>query len=251
MKILVNSLCKQGGRDYNQDYVAYDATEKDACLVVCDGLGSYVRSEVASRLCATKIVETYKLVKESTDGLTRAFLPDVVKAYVQTAHNYVVGFKEQNPTIRSSCTTVAAVVTNLNGTVIAHIGDTRAYIIRDGKILFQTRDHSLARAAVDMGQIPLAQIRNHKDQNKLTRVLGSDYYIAPDCEIIPESLRPGDGIVICSDGFWEYVYDEEMEVDFLTSSTPSEYIARMEGRLLQRVNKHNDNYSVIAAMVVD
>ena len=42
-----------------------------------------------------------------------------------------------------------------------------------------------------------------------------------------------------------------MEVDFLTSSTPSEYIARMEGRLLQRVNKHNDNYSVIAAMVVD
>ena len=249
MKILVNSLCKQGGRDYNQDYVAYDASDGDACLVVCDGLGSYIGSEVASRLCATKIVETYKHVKE-TEG-ARAFTPDIVKAYVQTAHNYVAGYKEQNPVLRSSCTTVAGVVTNLTDTVIVHIGDTRAYILREGKIVYQTRDHSLARAAVDLGEIPLSEIRNHKDQNKLTRVLGSGYYIAPDCEIVTVPLQVGDGIIICSDGFWEYVYDEEMEADFVKASTPSEYIALMEARLLARVGPHNDNYSVIAAMVVE
>ena len=249
MKILVNSICKQGGRDYNQDFVAYDATDTDACLVVCDGLGSYMGSEIVSRLCASKIVETYRLVKE-TDG-DRAFTPELSRAYIQTAHNYALGFKEQNPAIRASCTTVASVVTNLKQTVISHIGDTRAYLFRGGRMLFQTRDHSLARAAVDLGQIPLSGIRDHKDQNKLTRVLGSDYHIAPDCEIIAEPLIPGDGFVICTDGFWEYVYDEEMEADFAASSAPSEAITRMEARLLSRCGKRNDNYSAIIAMVVD
>ena len=249
MRILVNSICKQGGRDYNQDFVAYDAGEKDACLVVCDGLGSYIGSEVASRLCATKIVETYRYVKDTDKD--RAFLPELSRAYVQTAHNYVVDFKEQNPSIRASCTTVVSVVTNLNYTVISHIGDTRAYLMRGGKLIFQTRDHSLARAAVDLGQIPLSGIRDHKDQNKLTRVLGSDYYIAPDCEIIAEPLLPGDGFIICTDGFWEYVYDEEMEADFAASATPSEALERMEARLLVRCGKRNDNYSAIIAMVVE
>lgn len=249
MKILVNSICKQGGRDYNQDFVAYDFTDGDACLVVCDGLGSYVGSEVASRLCASKIVETYKYVKDLE--AEKAFTPDVCKAYIQAAHNFVVNAKDQNPYIKSSCTTVAAIVTNIDNTVIMHIGDTRAYLIHSGKLLFQTRDHSLARTAVDLGQIPLSEIRNHKDQNKLTRVLGSDYYVPPDCEIIAEPLLPGDGFVICSDGFWEYVLDEEMEEDFNSSDTPAEALSKMEARLLQRIGKHNDNYSAIIAMIVE
>lgn len=172
------------------------------------------------------------------------------RSYVQTAHNYVIGFKEKNPSIRSSCTTVASVITNLTSTVISHIGDTRAYLFRNGNLIFQTRDHSLARAAVDCGQIPLSEIRNHKDQNKLTRVLGSDYYVAPDCEIITDPLAPGDGFIICTDGLWEYVFDEEMQADF-SCGNPTECLARMEARLSQRVNGRNDNYSAIAAMVVE
>lgn len=249
MNILVNSICKQGGRDYNQDFVAYTVEDNAACLVVCDGLGSYVGSEVASRLCATKIVETFQQIKEL--DFDRAFKPEFCQSYVQTAHNYVVEYKEQNPSIRSSCTTVASVVTDLKSAVVSHIGDTRVYFLKGGKITYQSKDHSLAQVAVDMGQITLTEVRNHKDQNKLTRVLGSDYYIAPDCEIISEPLAPGDGFIICTDGFWEYVFENEMEKDFAASSTPSECIARMEARLIKRINKYNDNYSVITAMVVD
>ena len=103
-----------------------------------------------------------------------------------------------------------------------------------------------------MGRIPLRDIRSDKDQNKLTRVLGSDYYIPPDCDIYNTPLAVGDAFILCTDGFWEYVYEEEMEADlYASNATPDKALALMEQRLLARVNKFNDNYSAIVAMVVD
>ncbi len=64
MKIVTSSLCKQGGREYNQDFLDLTVANDGACLVVCDGLGSYYGSEVASRICATKIIEAYSQVKD-------------------------------------------------------------------------------------------------------------------------------------------------------------------------------------------
>lgn len=249
MKITVASLCKQGGREYNQDFVAGTALENEACLVVCDGLGSYVGSEVASRLCATKILDLFEEAHENTPE--RAFLPETVQGYVHAAHNYVAEYKEHNPEIKSSCTTVACFVTNGATAVMSHIGDTRIYLFRNGKLVFQTRDHSLSQVAVEMGQISLRDIRTHKDQNKLTRVLGNDYYIEPDCEVVREPLIAGDAVILCTDGFWEYVYEEEMEFDIAASSAPDEALARMESRLLARVGKFNDNYSAVVAFVSD
>lgn len=247
MKIYTSTICKQGGREYNQDYLDQTVTDDGACLVVCDGLGSYYGSEVASRICATNIIESYSRVKQIDKD--RAARPEYCQSYIQTAHNRVVDEKEKNSKIRSSCTTVACVVTDFNTTVMSHIGDTRVYFFKGGKLHYQTKDHSLSQLAVEMGQISLRDIRSHKDQNKLTRVLGSDYYIPPDCDIYKSPLAVGDAFLLCTDGFWEYVYEEEMEADIAESSTPEEAIAKMEQRLLARVTKYNDNYSAIVAMV--
>lgn len=247
MKIYTSTICKQGGREYNQDYLDQTVTDDGACLVVCDGLGSYYGSEVASRICATNIIESYSRVKQIDKD--RATRPEYCQSYIQTAHNRVVDEKEKNSKIRSSCTTVACVVTDFNTTVMSHIGDTRVYFFKGGKLHYQTKDHSLSQLAVEMGQISLRDIRSHKDQNKLTRVLGSDYYIPPDCDIYKSPLAVGDAFLLCTDGFWEYVYEEEMEADIAESSTPEEAIAKMEQRLLARVTKYNDNYSAIVAMV--
>ncbi len=195
------------------------------------------------------IIENYKQIMQ-LDG-ERAVKPEYVQSYIQAAHNRVVDEKERNPKIKSSCTTVACVITDYKYTVIAHIGDTRVYFFKNGKHRFQTKDHSLSQIAVEMGQIPLRDIRSHKDQNKLTRVLGSDYYIPPDCDIYDTPLAPGDAFILCTDGFWEYVYEEEMEQDLAASSSPDEALIRMEQRLLARVTKFNDNYSAIVAMVTE
>lgn len=247
MKLLTSSLCKQGGREYNQDYLDQLVEDDGACLVVCDGLGSYYGSEVASRICATKVIDVYSQVKSADKA--RAVLPEYIQSYIQSAHNRVVDEKENNAKIRSSCTTVACVVTDFKSTVISHIGDTRVYFFKNNRLHFQTKDHSLAQISVEMGRIPLRDIRSDKDQNKLTRVLGSDYYIPPDCDIYNTPLVAGDAFILCTDGFWEYVYEEEMEEDLASSATPEEALAKMEQRLLARVNKFNDNYSAIVAMV--
>lgn len=250
MKLALTGLCKQGGREYNQDFIASSANGMNACLVVCDGLGSYVGSEVASRLCASRIIDSYERVLEV--GGERAFETDYVRSYVQSAHAFVADFKEEHPEIRSSCTTVACVVTDGNRTVISHIGDTRVYMFRNNTLVFQTKDHSLSQIAVDMGQIKLRDIRTHKDQNKLTRVLGNEYFTEPDCDVDDEPLNVGDAFILCTDGFWEYVYEEEMEEDLASSNgNPEEALKKMEKRLLSRVNKYNDNYSAIVAIVVD
>ncbi len=247
MKLLTSSLCKQGGREYNQDFLDMSVAKDGACLVVCDGLGSYFGSEVASRLCATKITEAYNATK-ALDA-ERAVRPEFCQSYVQSAHNLVVDEKEKNPQIRSSCTTVACVVSDFRSTVITHIGDTRVYFFKNNKLYYQTKEHSMSQIAVERGQIPLRDIRSHKDQNKLTRVLGSDYYIPPDCDIYNSPLRPGDAFILCTDGFWEYVYEEEMEADLGSSALPEEALMKMEQRLLSRITKYNDNYSAIVAMV--
>lgn len=249
MKLLTAALCKQGGREYNQDFIASFVDENEACLVVCDGLGSYVGSEVASRLCATKIIENFMEIRVLDPS--RAYMPEFVQSYIRAAHNYVTDYKEHTPQIKSSCTTVSCLTTDGTHTVMAHIGDTRIYMFRGGKLAFQTKDHSLSQMAVEMGQISLRDIRSHKDQNKLTRVLGNDYYIAPDCDVDSRPLTKGDAFILCTDGFWEYVFEEEMEADLCSSATPGEALQKMEARLLSRVTKFNDNYSAIVVMVDD
>jgi len=248
MKINVSTLCKIGGREYNQDYMAHSVSDTAACFVVCDGLGSYVGSEVASRLCATHIIDDFNEVKNIDTA--KAAKRNYSEAYLENAHNHVVSYKDRNPVISTSCTTVACAVTDGKTTTLSHIGDSRIYFFKKHKLAYQSKDHSLSQIAVDMGQITLHDIRTHKDQNKLTRVLGSDYYADPDVEVITTPLSVGDSFILCTDGFWEYVYEEEMEQDLASSASPTEALEKMEARLLGRIGKFNDNYTVIVATVM-
>ena len=248
MTLLSESICKIGGRDYNQDYAAESVNGNVCCFVVCDGLGSYVGSEVASKLCATKIIDDFKRVAEYDPQ--RAVKRSFCESYLENAHHHVVSYKERTPKIATSCTTAALAATDGKTVTFAHIGDTRIYFFRKHKLVYQSRDHSLSQLAVDMGQITLGGIRTHKDQNKLTKVIGSEYFGAPSVEMPQQPLAPGDSIILCTDGFWEYVYEEEMEEDLKSSKTPDEAIKKMEARLLKRAEQFNDNYSAIVVMAV-
>ena len=140
MKIRVSTLCKIGGREYNQDYLSSSINEKAACFCVCDGLGSYYGSEVASQLCATHVIKDFEKVCaiDPVRAVRRTFL----EAYVQNAHNHVVAHKQRSPEISTSCTTVAIAVTNGTTTTFAHIGDSRIYFFKDHKLTYQSKDHS-------------------------------------------------------------------------------------------------------------
>lgn len=93
------------------------------------------------------------------------------------------------------------------------------------------------------------QIRFHDDRNKLLKVLGNedDLKLKKLCE--PIALERGDAFLLCSDGFWEYIYEVEMEIDLIKSSTPQEWMTFMVKRLLSRVTTNNDNFTAICVFI--
>lgn len=248
-KLEVAYQSNKGGREHNQDYIAYCKSGADACLVACDGLGSYSGSEIISQICAETLTSLFKADVESEARDT--YEVEHCRENVKATQRAIIDVKERLPELKSACTTMACVITNLNKSFLIHIGDTRIYLFRHGKMLFQTRDHSLAQYAVDRGEIRQGEVRTHRDQNKLTRVMGSDYYIPPDIDIYNEPLEEGDSFVLCTDGYWEYVFEHELEELLRTSLSAEQILEETINMVNERAPQSNDNYSVIIARVVD
>jgi protein phosphatase len=101
---------------------------------------------------------------------------------------------------------------------VANVGDSRAYLLRDGRPTLLTRDHSLAAALCEQGKIPAAAIRTHHLRNHLTMVLGSSEPLEPACSV--HALQPGDQIVLCSDGLWDMLEDAEIASLCRQAATP-------------------------------
>lgn len=243
----VASLCRPGGRAYNQDFVGHKVIGKLLIIAVADGLGSYHGSDVASRTAVNFILE--KFARDVENGLD-VLIPDYATALISAAHKAVIEKKRALGGIDTGCTTIAVVITNSSKTVTAHIGDSRIYIIRDGKIVYRTRDHSLAQLAVDRGEITHNDLRHHKDQNKLLRVLGSERYMGPDTAFHSYKLGAGDGFVVVTDGWWEYVYESQTESLFNTDRTAEEIMTNLEGVITLTASEGNDNYSAVIARII-
>jgi serine/threonine protein phosphatase PrpC len=126
-----------------------------------------------------------------------------------------------------------------------HVGDSRLYHFHCGQLLTQTTDHSVSQMAVLMGEITPQQIRFHEDRNRVLRALGSE---SARPEISQTVMLTGgeDVFLLCTDGFWEYVYEEEMEALLRRSATPEQWLEEMKQILLTRIPQDNDNFTAAA-----
>ena len=115
-------------------------------------------------------------------------------------------------------------------------------------MLFRSKDHSASQIAVYMGEITVDQIRFHEDRNRVLRALGQADALTVEAGW--ETLRPGrHAFLLCSDGFWEYVLEDEMAADLVRAVDPLDWLARMRSRLIARVPPDNDNNTAAAAWV--
>ena len=240
----ISVLCEIGGREYNQDCVMVSQKNGKFCIAVADGLGSYNGSEIASRLAVEYLVEWFNANCDKDD----LFVKSSVSSALLRAHNRIVEQKERDRSIMSSCTTIAFVVSDGTTSVMAHIGDTRIYELKNGKILYRSKDHSLAQIAVERGEISPDEISTHRDQNKLLRVLGSDYFTDADVSTDFFPLSCGDGFVVCTDGLWEFVTDKEIEETFKNNDTSAVKLDKLRKLHDERADDYCDNFTV-AVMV--
>ena len=128
----------------------------------------------------------------------------------------------------------------------AHIGDSRLYYFSGDELQRVTKDHSVSYMKYLGGEISYMDVYHDDDRSSLLRVLGKE-----KCTIDTDSveLKSGDSFLLCSDGFWEYVYNEEILIDWLKADNPKEWINYMLLRHIQRTPENNDNFSVIAVCV--
>jgi protein phosphatase len=180
-----------------------DFLRKGRLAVVADGMGGYEGGQEASRLAVESMVAAYR---DSRGDDPRQALIEGLRSAHDEIHKYTI----EHPELRGMGTTCTAAAIVKNSLFYVHVGDTRLYEIRDGRIRRVTRDHSYVGQLVEAGMISEAQAEVHPQRNILTSAVGSNPDLVMDAPENPEPLRAGDVIVICSDGLWGQVRDEEI-----------------------------------------
>ena len=227
------SYTDRGGRARNEDTVACRRLEGGRfCVALGDGLGGHGGGEAASAAAVNAILAGW-------DGSAD---PAVLKALVRRAHQAVLDL--QTPACRMK--TSAAVLAAADGRCAwAHAGDSRIYRFVNGRLEWQTRDHSASQIAVMLGQIAPADIRFHEDRACIYRALGQQGDLEADAGGM--DLPAGDcAFLLCTDGFWEYVLEEEMERTLRAAASPEEWLAAMGALRRQKAPPDSDNNTAAA-----
>ena len=197
-------------RELNEDsgtYVQPDDPEvlasKGLLILVADGMGGHSSGEVASGMA----VEVIKRVYYEDGGSPQSALK---KAFLE-ANSAIHKTAEKDESKTGMGTTCTALVLQ-NGTAIsAHVGDSRLYLVRDGSIYLMTEDHSAVMEMVKAGLITLEQARHHPEKNVILRAMGSHADVEVTTWQEPFPVRAGDRFLLCSDGLYDLVEDEEIK----------------------------------------
>lgn len=195
---------KDPNKQVNEDSCGYVETKHGHLAVLCDGMGGHYGGQEASRLAIKTIfeeMEAASLELKPAEALKRA----VEKAALRV---YELGGPPDNKTRPGS--TVVAMVLHDGGVDVAHVGDSRAYVIRSSQIYPLTRDHSMVQGLIDAGQLTEEQAIGHPDANKITRALGMKPEV--DVEVRPEPMElfAGDLLLQASDGLTDLALSRDI-----------------------------------------
>jgi PPM family protein phosphatase len=176
----------------------------DSVFAVADGMGGHLAGEIASATALEPVKEIDGKVFSDADGAIVALRDAFVAANAE-----VSGLADKEPRYRGMGTTLTVAMVEGRRLHLAHVGDSRAYLLRDGRLKQLTDDHTLVQHLIDEGQIDRADAANHPQRSIITRAIG----VSPEVEIDTRSLElePGDQILLCSDGLTGVVDDATIE----------------------------------------
>ena len=182
-------------REHNEDSLV----AVPPLFAVADGMGGHEAGEVASEIAINTIMELAPDHADS-DALARAVIAanlNVIKAPAKGIGREGMG------------TTLTAAILEGERLIIAQVGDSRAYLLHEGKLQQLTRDHSLMADMIEAGQLTEAEARVHPNRSVITRAIGSDPHMQPD--IYELNVETGDRILLCSDGICTMIEDPQIE----------------------------------------
>ncbi len=230
-------------REENQDAVRLCSPEDEHTLNhghlygIADGMGGYAHGSVASDLALTAFFKTFY---ESDEGSVAARL----RQGTRIANLEVLQRASQIGAVRMGTTLTVAHILG-DKLSIAHVGDSRAYLLRKQNVVCLTNDHSKVGEMVRMKIIPPERVRTHYQRSIITKSIGFDLFVQPDIE--SKIIVPGDVLLLCTDGVWSVVEDE----DFARLNREAMQTADLAQSIidLSLARESDDNVSVVVVKI--
>lgn len=240
MKFTIFQNSRQGPRPQNQDRIAYSYSKDAILAVVADGMGGHLHGEIAARFAVKMMTEAFQ--RSAAPILADPF--GFLVSQIDEIQDAILNYTAAKDLIESPRTTLVAAVIQHDDLYCAHVGDSRLYHIRDGKVIFCTEDHSKVQMLYRKGLIGKEEIATHPERNKVYNCLGSE--TPPQTDLATKrALRNGDVIMLCTDGLWSQLEDGELD-EMLNRSTVTDTMPGLLDLAELRAGRHGDNMSVIA-----
>lgn len=240
--VLGSVVCDPGGREENQDAWGFaEASDGTKVLAVADGLGGHKGGRIASALAVRSALKVCE--NPTFNGQSSAILEEMFREADQAIRNLAAHEHD----LETMASTLLIVLMKGYKLLWGHVGDVRLYLVRKGKIYFQTKDQSITQRMVDAKLLTPNQVRWHPSRSQILQAVGfGEDAIKPDISEKGQ-LLPGDLLVAVSDGFWEWI-NEETLVKFQDLDDSRKALAEAERLLRREAAKEggrNDNYTAI------
>lgn len=229
-------------REKNEDNwnIVLDNSGNPIGFIIADGMGGYFAGEEASRIAVEEM--SGMVLHCTTNNLSSDDIKEIVAKQINIINDKIMDYSLQNLGGLKSGTTLSVGMVIEDDLHIIHVGDSRVYRIRDGKIDRLTEDHSLVAELIKEGIISADEANHHPDRNRITRALGFQENFLPD--LYKVSIQQGDIFIFCTDGLYEDMNDEDILQTVLDE--PRESISQ---RLIEKAKEYggSDNITVIVA----
>jgi len=203
-------------REDNQDAIRFSDEEypfgHGLLYAIADGMGGYAHGGMASLMALESI-------QNALADYAGGSIPKTLQRGIESA-NLKIYQKAQKLGAGRMGTTLTAAYVFGNALYIAHVGDSRAYLIRNGQAFCLTQDHTVVGDLVRSKLLPASKIRTHAQRSILTKSVGFDLFVQPD--ITQHTMKEGDQLVLCSDGVWSVIEDDEFAKAITTSYSVEE-----------------------------
>jgi len=239
MRFTIFQESRKGAREVNQDRIAYTYSRETLLLVVADGMGGHLGGEIAAQIAVRLFIERFQ---QEAKPILRNPLKFMQETLLR-AHAALASYASQFSMLETPRTTCVAAIVQGNHAYWAHVGDSRLYLLRQGKLIGATKDHSKVQYLVDQGIIAPQDVPTHPDRNKIFSCLGGA--AEPVIDLSKRTpLANGDILILCSDGLWSVYPVREMST-MLTSTPILTTAPQIMREAEERGGAEGDNLSAI------
>ncbi len=242
MRVEHAELSLLGARETNQDRVGAVVGNEAALMIAVDGMGGHAEGERAAEIALQVTGQRFKAAPAPLlDPL--GFLHLALGA----AHQHIVGIGSDMPLENRPRATIALCLVQRASAYWGHVGDSRAYHLRNGKVVARTRDHSHVELLVREGVIQADQAQAHPMRNFVESCLGGELLL-PEMDVSRRhALEPGDVLLVCTDGLWAGLSDSNVAAAFAQAGQPlAEALSALGAQAVAATGASSDNTSAVA-----